>query len=290
MTSSGAQNTVSSFPREALTGRIFDIQRWSLNDGSGIRTVVFFKGCPLFCPWCSNPESRSGDIVRIPRDDLTTGEARSEAGCWLKAEDTYRTIGRDVTLDELMKEISRDSVFHRVSGGGVTLSGGEILAQPHFALALLNRLHAMGVPCAIETTGHGNHDLLLKMGLLCDEVLFDFKIMDEKRAKAILGINLSLVLENFKTLVEAGVRVIPRLPLIPNYTMSEENLSAILAFLAPFSLTDLHLLPLHHYGSSKYDMLGMPYPAASLPVPEAAEVDAWQERCEAAGYSVTVGG
>ncbi|WP_319412063.1 [formate-C-acetyltransferase]-activating enzyme [uncultured Cohaesibacter sp.] len=290
MTSSGARPTASSQPQEAKRGRIFDIQRWSLNDGTGIRTMVFFKGCPLCCPWCSNPESRSREIVRVGRSDFASDGTSPKASCWLKPEDAYRMIGRDVTLEELESEIARDSVFHRVSGGGVTLSGGEILVQPDFVLALLARLQAKGVPCAIETTGHGNRDMLIRMGRLCEEVLFDFKIMDARRAKAILGINLSLVLDNFRGLLDAGINVIPRLPLVPDYTMSEENIGAILSFLKPFSLTELHLLPLHHYGASKYEMLGMPYPAADLPVPSDAEIDHWRQRCEAAGYSVTVGG
>jgi len=270
--------------------RIFDVQRWSLNDGTGIRTVVFFKGCPLGCPWCSNPESRSREIHEVRRE----AQCLHCEVCPRREEDcptgAWHRIGRDVTLSELMREIARDEIFHRVSGGGVTLSGGEVLLQAPFAIALLRRLKARGLSTAIETTGHGSREALMEMGRLCDEVLYDFKIMDPRRAHAVLGINLGRTLEGYASLVAAGVRVIPRLPLVPGYTATEENVAAVLDFLRPFAPPELHLLPLHHYGAAKYDLIGLAYEAADIPPPSAAEIDHWRRRCEAEGHRVVVGG
>jgi len=189
-----------------------------------------------------------------------------------------------------MREIARDEIFHRVSGGGVTLSGGEVLLQAPFAIALLRRLKARGLSTAIETTGHGSREALMEMGRLCDEVLYDFKIMDPRRAHAVLGINLGRTLEGYASLVAAGVRVIPRLPLVPGYTATEENVAAVLDFLRPFAPPELHLLPLHHYGAAKYDLIGLAYEAADIPPPSAAEIDHWRRRCEAEGHRVVVGG
>lgn len=282
--------TTSKSAASEPVARIFDVQRYSLNDGTGIRTVVFFKGCPLACPWCSNPESRSRGIEFTRReaqclhcDPCPLDPAECPTGA-------YRQIGRDIGLAELEHLLARDEIFHRVSGGGVTLSGGEVLLQAPFAIALLGRLRAKGIATAIETTGHGSHAALLELGRLCDEVLFDFKIMDPRRAHAVLGINLPLVLAGFADLVAAGVRVVPRLPLIPTYTMTDANLDAVLDFLRPFRLPEIHLLPLHHYGASKYELLGIDYGVTDLVPPTAGEVDLWRRRCEAEGYRVVVGG
>jgi len=244
----------------------------------------------LTCPWCSNPESRSTKVHTVRKREFADADEGEALASWLKPEDMVRTIGQDVTMAELEEEIARDSVFHRVSGGGVTLSGGEVLAQPKFVVELLRRLRAKGVSTAIETTGHGSRKLLLEMGRLCDEVLFDFKIMDAERAKSILHINLDLALGNFKALVDAGVRVIPRLPLVPEYTFTEDNLQAVLEFVKDLPVKEIHLLPLHHYGSSKYDMIGMGYPAADIPTPSDEDVQAWRSRLEAKGYTVKIGG
>lgn len=274
----------------AERARIFNIQRYSLNDGAGIRTLVFFKGCPLSCPWCSNPESRSRDAVFVRR------EARC-IHCQTCAMDVdecpsgaYQRLGDDYTLDELLREVMKDEVFFRVSGGGVTLSGGEVLVQAAFATQLLQRLKALGIATAMETTGHGRRQALLDMARHCDEVLYDFKIMDAERAHAVTGINLVRVLDNFAALCAQGGKVIPRLPLIPGYTMSMDNLERVLAFLAPFALSELHLLPFHQYGASKYKLVGLDYSMADVAAPQEEEIAPYVRRAEASGYRVTVGG
>ncbi|MFB2903395.1 [formate-C-acetyltransferase]-activating enzyme [Aeromonas jandaei] len=270
--------------------RIFNIQRYSLNDGEGIRTVVFFKGCPLKCPWCANPESQALDKTHIRRmarclhcDECANDVVECPSGA-------YEEVGRDMTVELVLAEIEKDEVFFRTSGGGVTLSGGEVLAQADFAIALLARLKALGYRTAIETSGHGNTHKLLRLAELCDEVLFDFKIMDEARAREVIGINQPRVLDHFGQLVKKGIRVIPRLPLIPGFTLDMDNLSRVLDFLAPFTLGEIHLLPFHQYGASKYDTFGIPYQMKYIAVPTAQEIAVIRDYVTARGYRVTIGG
>lgn len=290
MTSSVVPLTDCRGHAEGTHARIFNIQRYSLNDGVGIRTIVFFKGCPLHCPWCSNPESRSRDAVFVRREArcihcetcaLDVGECPSGA---------YQRMGTDYTLDALLREVMKDEVFFRVSGGGVTLSGGEVLSQAPFATLLLKKLKAQGIATAMETTGHGNRAALLELARYCDEVLYDFKIMEAVRAHEVTGINLHRVLENFAALCAQGARVIPRLPLIPGYTMTLGNLERALEFLAPFHLPELHFLPFHQYGANKYPLVDLDYTMADIQPPSEDDIAPYIRRAEAAGYRVTVGG
>ncbi|MEZ8101608.1 [formate-C-acetyltransferase]-activating enzyme [Vibrio bivalvicida] len=275
---------------QASSGRIFNIQRYSLHDGTGIRTVVFFKGCPLSCPWCANPESRSHRTTYLRREskciDCETCSMDVEecpSGAW-------EQVGTDMTLDEVLAEVTKDDVFFNTSNGGITLSGGEVLTQPKFAIELLRKLKAMGFRTAIETSGHGNTKQLLRIGQLCDEVLFDFKMMDPQRAKTVIGINLELVLDNFRQLVEQGTNVVPRLPLIPGYTLDLINTDRVINFLRPFNLSEIHLLPFHQYGANKYQTLGMEYLLEDVPVPSKSEVESIRQHVAAHGYHVIIGG
>lgn len=274
----------------AETARIFNIQRYSLNDGQGIRTVVFFKGCPHLCPWCANPESMSPKIETVRRES----QCLHCATCLQDADEcpsgAWENIGDDMTMAQLEAAVLKDEIFFRTSGGGVTLSGGEVLMQALFATRFLQRLKQWGVRTAIETAGDAPSARLLALATQCDEVLFDLKIMDVEQARHLLNINLPRVLDNFRLLVDAGITVIPRLPLIPGYTLSEENVSRILAFLAPFHLPELHLLPFHHYGDAKYRLLHREYPMADVPAPSPESIDAFRQQAEQAGYRVTVGG
>ncbi|MGR5287838.1 [formate-C-acetyltransferase]-activating enzyme [Vibrio maritimus] len=280
----------SEMDSKALTARVFNIQRYSLNDGEGIRTVVFFKGCPLKCPWCANPESRSIDLVNIRRETKCLH-------CDVCVQDVdecpsgaFEQVGYDVTVEQLLAEIAKDDVFYQTSGGGVTLSGGEVLVHGKFCLELLKQLKKLGYKTAIETSGHGNSKQLTEMAHYCDEVLFDFKMMDETRAKAVIGINLEKVLNSFSALTTTSCKVIPRLPLIPGFTLDLINVDKVLSFIAPYQLKEVHLLPFHQYGSSKYETLGMNYTMKEIPVPTKQEVDAIQRHVEAHGYQVVIGG
>lgn len=270
--------------------RIFNIQRYSLNDGQGIRTVVFFKGCPHRCPWCANPESMSGsiEIVRRKSKCLHCGPCLYDVDeC---PSGALELIGRDVTLDSLEKEVLKDDIFYRSSGGGVTLSGGEVLMQAGFATLFLARLRRMGINTAIETAGDAPATRLLSVARQCNDVLFDLKIMDEKKSKELLHINLPRVLDNFRLLVKDGIHVIPRIPLIPGYTMTWENMSRVLDVLRPFKINELHLLPFHQYGEPKYFLLGKTWQMKDVPQPNETDIAPLRLMAESAGYRVTVGG
>lgn len=290
--------TLSAAPRiscevieaRADTARIFNIQRYSLNDGQGIRTVVFFKGCPHSCPWCANPESMSPKIETVRRES----KCLHCATCLQDADEcpsgAWEHIGRDVTLESLEREVLKDEVFFRASGGGVTLSGGEVLMQAEFATRFLQRLKQWGIRTAIETAGDTSPRRLLPLAQACDEVLFDLKIMDCAQARQVLSMNQPRVLENFRLLVTEGIKVIPRLPLIPGYTLSTENVAQILAFLAPLPVEEVHLLPFHQYGEPKYSLLEREWAMAGIKAPEAEEVAPIRAMVEQAGYRVVMGG
>lgn len=270
--------------------RIFNIQRYSLNDGAGIRTVVFFKGCPHRCPWCANPESISPKIETVRRES----KCLHCAPCLRDADEcpsgAFERIGRDVTLDELEREVMKDEVFFRSSGGGVTLSGGEVLMQAPFATQLLKRLRRYGIRTAIETAGDAPLSRLLPLARQCDEVLFDLKIMDPEQARSVTAVNLPRVLENLTQLVGEGINVIPRVPLIPGYTLTDANMARVLAFLLPSGIRQLHLLPFHTYGEPKYRLLGQQWSMREVNPPTAEEVAAMRRMAEDKGFHVTTGG
>ncbi len=274
----------------ADVARIFNIQRYSLNDGAGIRTVVFFKGCPHRCPWCANPESISPKIETVCRES----KCLHCAPCLRDADEcpsgAFERIGRDVTLDELEREVMKDDVFFRSSGGGVTLSGGEVLMQAPFATQLLKRLRRYGIHTAIETAGDAPLSRLLPLARQCDEVLFDLKIMDPEQARSVTAVNLPRVLENLTQLVAEGINVIPRVPLIPGYTLTDANMANVLAFLLHSGIRQLHLLPFHSYGEPKYRLLGQQWSMREVSPPTADEVAVIRRMAEDKGFHVTIGG
>ena len=187
-------------------------------------------------------------------------------------------------------EVMKDDIFFRTSGGGVTLSGGEVLMQAEFATRFLQRLRLWGVSCAIETAGDAPASKLLPLAKLCDEVLFDLKIMDATQARDVVKMNLPRVLENLRLLVSEGVNVIPRLPLIPGFTLSRENMQQALDVLIPLNIRQIHLLPFHQYGEPKYRLLGKTWSMKEVSAPSSADVATMREMAERAGFQVTVGG
>jgi len=270
--------------------RIFNIQRYSLNDGQGIRTVVFFKGCPHRCPWCANPESLSPRIETVRRESKCLRCVRCRQDADECPSGAWEHIGRDVTLEQLERDVLKDEIFFRASGGGVTLSGGEVLMQAEFATRFLQRLRQLGIRTAIETAGDTAFSRLLPLAQACDEVLFDLKIMDAERAREVLNINQPRVLDNFQRLLKEGIRVTPRLPLIPGFTLTDENVAQILAFLAPLPIAEVHLLPFHQYGEPKYHQLDKVWQMAGIPAPAEQDIAPLREKVERAGYRVVMGG
>jgi len=224
-----------------LTGRLFNIQKFSINDGPGIRTTVFFKGCPLQCRWCSNPESqnRYASIADAMEDE------------------TY--CGRAYTVEEVMAEVRKDLPFYEMSDGGMTLSGGEVLQQAEFAMALADAAHAEGIHVAAETTGFAAPERFDAFMEHIDLFLFDFKHCDSEIHRAHTGVPNEVILRNLRTAVEAGKQVIARIPVIPRVNSSLSSAEAMAAKLQELGVKEVHLLPFHQFGEKKYEQLGVTY-------------------------------
>lgn len=241
-----------------VCGRIFNIQRYSIHDGHGIRTIVFLKGCVLRCRWCCNPESQSYEKQTM----VTNGKTE--------------TVGKDVTVGELMKELRKDRPYYRRSGGGITLSGGEVLCQPDFAGALLRACQAEGLHTAIETAAAVSKDAVDKVVPYVDEVLMDIKHMDAETHRLYTGKTNELVLHNAQYIARmqesAEKELVIRIPVVPSFNDKPEQIRAIARFAATLpGVRRLHLLPYHRLGQGKYEGLGRAYSMGDIepPTPEA---------------------
>ena len=223
------------------TGRIFNIQKFSINDGPGIRTTVFFQGCPLRCGWCANPESQNRCAARAER----SGEAKLRA--------------REVTVSEVMAVVRQDVDFYLESGGGLTLSGGEVLQQMDFAIALLEAAHAEGIHTAVETSGFASPERFRDFLPHPDLFYYDFKHFDPVRHQEHTGADNAVIRENLEQVVRAGKPVAARVPVIPGFNASLEDARGIAAALQDIGVHDVHLLPFHQFGEKKYAQLGLDY-------------------------------
>lgn len=273
-----------------MKGLIFNIQRYSIQDGSGIRTIVFLKGCPLHCPWCCNPESQSFQIEQVKIYDRCIhckNCSNSEVEC---PADAITVFGKYMSVKEVLNEIEKDEIFYNTSGGGVTLSGGEVLSQIEFSKELLKEVKKLAINTAIETSGFGNSKSLIDLSKYIDLILFDLKIMDRKKAKKILGVDVELIKENMRLLVQYNKKVIPRIPLIPHFTMEEENIKEIITFVKKLGLREIHLLPFHQYGGKKYKYLNKQYGLSNLKPPTENQVNSIKEKIESEGFKVVIGG
>lgn len=256
------------------TGRIFNIQRFSIHDGPGIRTIVFLKGCPLRCRWCCNPESQDWK----PETILTAG--------------TSKLVGRDVTVAEVLREIERDRVYYNRSGkGGVTLSGGECLWQPEFSRALLCACKELGISTAIETTGYAKIGVIRSLLPFVDTVLMDIKHTDPQKHKAFTTADNALILENARIIAKEANNLIIRTPVVPTFNDSEEEIRSIASFAASLEgVTELHLLPYHRIGSDKYAGLGRTYTMAEIQPPPREQMQRLLNVVNATGLQGSIGG
>ncbi len=246
-----------------MKGFISNIQRYSLKDGMGIRTVVFFKGCTLKCPWCSNPESINKTKEIFINKNLCVHCNPCFENENLCPTGAYKIIGKYYSIDEVVKEIKKDYIFFKNSNGGVTLSGGEALLQIDFVIELLKKLKAIGIHTAIETCGMLPKNVSINkikiLANLCNEIYFDLKILDDSTCKNVLNGNSKVILETLKELKENNTNIIIRYPLIPNYTDSYENRNLIIRTMKNLNLKKIEILPFHQYGKGKYSFLNKNY-------------------------------
>lgn len=246
-------------------GRIFDIQRFSIHDGPGIRTIVFLKGCFLRCRWCCNPESQEYKLQEMTMNGTT------------------RIVGRDVSVRELMEELSKDEVYYRRSGGGITLSGGEAMAQPEFTEAILRACHDRGYTTAIETTAFAAREVVARLIPHIDHVLMDVKHMDSEKHKAFTGQPNERILDNARWIAENAKHLIIRVPVIPGFNETPAEITEIARFAASLpGVEELHLLPYHRLGTDKYTGLGREYSLSHITPPTAAHMQLLKETAEQA--------
>ncbi|MDR2553460.1 MAG: radical SAM protein [Treponema sp.] len=228
-------------------GLLFNIQKFSLHDGPGIRTVVFFKGCPLSCRWCSNPESQ-----------------RAEP-CLLWEGKKGVPDSREYSLGETLELCLQDRPFYEETGGGVTLSGGEVLTQRHFAAALIRSLRDEGIHTALETSGYAEGKVFAEVSSAADLILFDLKHYDSRRHAEGTGFPNELILTNLKNALRAGRILLPRIPVIPGYNSLPEDAGAFARLLLSLGLSRVQLLPFHQFGEKKYALLRRPYAMQGVP-------------------------
>ncbi len=253
-------------------GRVFNIQKFSIHDGPGIRTVVFLKGCPLSCSWCSNPNSRKLKPVMM-RD--------------ANDPNVFNEDSREYRLEEVVRVCLQDEPFYEESGGGVTLSGGEPLVQHRFATALLRELRAHGIHTAVETTGYVANAIFAKALKHLDLVIMDVKHHDFDAHKRWTGVGSDLPLSNLKQAIEAGTPIWARIPVIPGVNNTLDDATAFAEHLQRQGLRQVQLLPFHQYGERKYELLGWDYAFHDVPTLHEEDVEGFRQALEAAGIKAS---
>lgn len=285
---------------DSVKGTVFDIQRFTVHDGPGIRTELFLKGCPLRCLWCSNPESQKlhrelafyplrcigvdkcQKCVEVcPTNNLAAKENtlqldRKTCTDCLKCVEVcpsgaLSAFGRLMTVDEVMAEIIKDLAFYRKSNGGVTISGGDPLVQWEFTLEVLKKCRERRLHACLETEGYAQWEKIAELLPYVDLMLYDIKHMDPRQHETGTGASNELILENLKRIASAGTPLILRTPIIPRFNDSRENIRATAEFINTHlksAVRQIQLLPYHRLGSQKYKSLGIEYPLESLDVPK----------------------
>lgn len=287
-------------------GIVFNIQAYSVHDGPGIRTLVFLKGCPLRCKWCCNPESHilepelaynkdkcigiqecmmcievcvnwaikkeeNGNKITIEHDLCNNCFLCTER-CPSKALFVY---GKKMSIDEVLKEVEKDSVFYSRSGGGMTISGGEPFMQAKFTIELLKEAKRRRINTAIETCGFTDWANIEEAAPYLDTIFYDIKCMDKEKHKEFTGVANDIILENFKKLCTefSDKKIIARTPVIPGFNDTEEDIKAIIDFIKESGCTniDYELLPYHRLGKPKYEYLGKEYPYSDVKLDEQKE-------------------
>lgn len=301
-----------------MEGLVFNIQRYSIHDGPGIRTTVFLKGCPLRCIWCQNPEGISFEPELFVNKDRCGGCESCVVVCPQRAIVFYngkpitnrkfcrvcgrcvevcpnqaRTIvGRKMSVDEVMEVVEKDRVFYDRSGGGVTLSGGEPLAQPFFTEEILRRCKTAGIDTALDTSGYANWKILARILELVDVILLDLKHIDDRLHRRLTGVSNKRILGNAKRIAEIGKRIWIRVPIIPGYNDAYENMQGIAAFIKTElkgKVEQVNLLPYHKLGEAKYERLERELPSIINP-PSDEHVLALKNLFDSYGLKTYIGG
>lgn len=296
---------------DQITGTVFNIQRYSLHDGPGIRTVVFLKGCPLSCEWCCNPESIDPGPRIVFNEQKCLGDGRCLSVCPTGARSSkgycvekcafcgkcvdacpsgaLELIGRKMSVKEVVEEVEKDRLFYESSGGGVTLSGGEVLVQREFAVRLMGELKKQYLHIAIETCGYAQWPHVEEVVDLCDLVLYDLKHMNSDIHKRFTGVPNELILENAVKIARKEKDLVFRVPLIGDINTDPENIESVARFTVEAGVKEVHLLPYHRFGESKYKKLGRSYTVRAF-TPDKETINSLRGILESHGIVVKVGG
>jgi pyruvate formate lyase activating enzyme len=300
---------------ETKLGYIFDIQRFSINDGPGIRTTVFFKGCPLRCIWCDNPESQEqlpqllyfeslctrcyrcvevcpSGATKISSDgsiEIDRGLCQACGLCVEACLSEARVIsGRTMTVDEVVEVVRKDELFYRNSDGGVTASGGEPTYQPDFLKQLLRQCQRYGIHTTLDTCGHVSWEVMAEILDYVDLVYYDLKHMDTERHRELTGVGNELILDNAGRISQGGKPIVIRIPLVPGCNDSEENIRAMAEFVTRIKVVRVDIVPFHQLGSKKYERLGMTYRLGEAKPYQEDEIQAFKGTLESYGLEVSI--
>lgn len=300
-----------------LEGKIYNIMKYSIHDGPGIRTTLFLKGCPLKCLWCHNPESqetkdqlmlfpnrcigckvciemcKEGAICEV-EGRVITDKSKCVDCCHCTHEcyaDARVKEGRTITIEEAKKEILSDKNFYQESGGGLTISGGEPLMQSHFLIGLLKEMKKEDIHTTVDTCGYVPEKTIIKASKYTDLFLYDLKHMDSNKHKEYTGVPNELILNNLKTLSTLGKKIIIRIPIIPGFNDGQKDLEAFRDFIKTLdSRTEVNLLPYHKIGQEKYKRLGKPYKMPDIEEPSEDLMKGILNTLKDCGTTIKVGG
>lgn len=297
-------------------GRIFNIQHYSIHDGPGIRTTVFFKGCPLKCWWCHNPESMEiksqilyrsnkcigcGDCIsKCPEKALSMGEkgvVRNKELCTLCGicgkvcpTNAMEMVGKDAQVSEIMEEIEKDQVFYEESGGGVTFSGGEPLYQPEFLLSLLKACKNKGIHTALDTSGYSRWEVLEAVSHQVDLFLYDLKHLDYEKHLEFTGVPNTTILDNLRKLSRLHKNIWVRIPVIPGINDDADHINEIGRFVSSLNIKKVSLLPYHEIAAGKYQLLHKPYLLNHIKPPGEQKMQELEKILIPYGLEVKIGG